>query len=604
MIKRIFLYLFTLILISTSAWATTWYVRPSGGSYGGEDGTAYADAWDGFSNITWGVGGVVAGDTLYIAGSHTEQFDMSEDGSEGNVITIRGDYGGDHATVGAPTSGSWTMIIRGDYVSVINFDSIISKDASIGGRAISISGTNVTVDGCTITGPGSGASNSGAVGIRIDGADSIITNNDISHVNTGINYYAYNATGGFGGTCDSNTLHDLDAPLAGNADCIGISGESPGPHDYSGLVISKNSCSEFTDDGIDLYFGSNIIVEYNKIGPYTTADSGGDGNGIKCGGSPTGGSNVIRYNLIYGLISANQDVAINLNGASNLEIYGNIAYECSRGITGVTTAAKIYNNTFADMSERGIYISGGIATTHYLKNNITDGTDYDIKLGSVMVVEGGFNILKNDSSVSVDGTYNGSGDDLYQTAPGFTNAGNDDYTLALGSAAIDAGADLTATYDDALDPDSTWPDGVATLDQDLFGAGWDIGAFVYDLFISSASPTGPGIGLDTDLNWTNPTGTVTVDVYFEEVSGACDLLIGDRISTGTLITTKDQGAMTIDTSYCWRVDVIHAGGTETGVVYEFTTTGGPPPPPAGLATCVYDASGMTGVYDDQGATVH
>ena len=130
------------------------------------------------------------------------------------------------------------------------------------------------------------------------------------------------------------------------------------------------------------------------------------------------------------------------------------------------------------------------------------------------------------------------------------------------------------------------------------GAADDIGAYEYNLYIYNASPTGTGIGLDADLNWTNPTGTVTVDVYFEEVSGACDLQIGDRISTGTLIATKEQGAMTVDTAYCWRVDVVHAGGTETGTVYEFTTPGGPPPPPAGLSAISYHSLGMTGVYDD------
>jgi len=57
------------------------------------------------------------------------------------------------------------------------------------------------------------------------------------------------------------------------------------------------------------------------------------------------------------------------------------------------------------------------------------------------------------------------------------------------------------------------------------------------------------------------------------------------------------------TEYVYRADVVHAGGTETGVVYEFTTTTGPPAPPAGLAVGVYNSLGLTGVYDAQGATV-
>jgi len=52
------------------------------------------------------------------------------------------------------------------------------------------------------------------------------------------------------------------------------------------------------------------------------------------------------------------------------------------------------------------------------------------------------------------------------TDPSFTAVGSDDFTLASDSPAINAGANLGATYDDALMPSSTWPDGVVTGDQD------------------------------------------------------------------------------------------------------------------------------------------
>jgi hypothetical protein len=34
--------------------------------------------------------------------------------------------------------------------------------------------------------------------------------------------------------------------------------------------------------------------------------------------------------------------------------------------------------------------------------------------------------------------------------------------------------------DDGLNPSSIWPDSVLTLDQDNYGSGWEIGAFVYE----------------------------------------------------------------------------------------------------------------------------
>lgn len=71
--------------------ATDWYVRPISGEYGPpEDGSSYANAFDGFAGITWGVGGVVAGDTLYVCGTFRERLDIGYSGSSGtgNRITI------------------------------------------------------------------------------------------------------------------------------------------------------------------------------------------------------------------------------------------------------------------------------------------------------------------------------------------------------------------------------------------------------------------------------------------------------------------------------------------------------------------------------------
>ena len=101
---------------------TTWYVRPSGGAYGSEDGTAYADAWDGLSNVVWGGAGVVGSDTLYICGEHLPfQMDTFStpagyldipDGSDGDHTIIRGDYAGDAGTIWGAylfSYDSWTL---------------------------------------------------------------------------------------------------------------------------------------------------------------------------------------------------------------------------------------------------------------------------------------------------------------------------------------------------------------------------------------------------------------------------------------------------------------------------------------------------------------
>ncbi len=62
---------------------------------------------------------------------------------------------------------------------------------------------------------------------------------------------------------------------------------------------------------------------------------------------------------------------------------------------------------------------------------------------------------------------------------------NKDFRLQSSSPAIDAGATLGATWDDMINPTiaiSDWPDSISSsdlLDQDLYGSGWEIGAYVY-----------------------------------------------------------------------------------------------------------------------------
>lgn len=110
-----------LIVIHTYlVWGATWYVRPgvhstwnatspahpipTAGVYGSQNGTDWANAWNGLESIVWGSGGVTNGDTLYICGGHiytlsnynytSLQADIPIDPS-GSGCTIRMDYAPD-----------------------------------------------------------------------------------------------------------------------------------------------------------------------------------------------------------------------------------------------------------------------------------------------------------------------------------------------------------------------------------------------------------------------------------------------------------------------------------------------------------------------------
>lgn len=114
--------LILLILVCLPCHATTWYVRPgvfdsNGGSfpcnpvprasvYGSQDGTSYANAWNGLTAIQYGPSAVTNGDTVYVCGTHI--YPMSFTGFtpyqavapiQCSNVTFRLDYATDPGTI-------------------------------------------------------------------------------------------------------------------------------------------------------------------------------------------------------------------------------------------------------------------------------------------------------------------------------------------------------------------------------------------------------------------------------------------------------------------------------------------------------------------------
>jgi len=125
----------------------------------------------------------------------------------------------------------------------------------------------------------------------------------------------------------------------------------------------------------------------------------------------------------------------------------------------ITTAAgsKYYNLT--------IYTSGGdgieLEANAEVKNTV-----FEAVVGSDINENGG-------SATEATNYASATGNPL------FTDAANDDFSLATGSPCIDAGTGLGAAYDDALHLVSEWSDFIVTIDQDAYGAAWEIGAYVF-----------------------------------------------------------------------------------------------------------------------------
>ena len=244
----------------------------------------------------------------------------------------------------------------------------------------------------------------------------------------------------------------------GNTDAINFGNQIT---DYNGSVISNNDVSGFWDDGIDLFYASNVIVRNNIIHDIG-AGSTGDGNGIKCGGvvgAVHSVGNQILRNLVYNINAGSSKCAINANGCENVLVAYNILRDCDYGyLDGALTAnsdndnPQLYNNIIENMTDRGININPGIDTdnrkTATVTNNICDAVNMDIRINDWVNCGGGHNCLVNDANVSESANANYTGtNDLGTTNPLFVDGAGHDFRLLMASPCINAGIDVGLTTD-------------------------------------------------------------------------------------------------------------------------------------------------------------
>jgi hypothetical protein len=84
---------------------TTWYVRPNTSHNATRNGTSYANAWGGWSEIVWGASGVKTGDDLYVCGAHVYATGITVGVHTAVVapVTIRGDLAADPGSISFTT---------------------------------------------------------------------------------------------------------------------------------------------------------------------------------------------------------------------------------------------------------------------------------------------------------------------------------------------------------------------------------------------------------------------------------------------------------------------------------------------------------------------
>jgi len=267
---------------------------------------------------------------------------------------------------------------------------------------------------------------------------------------------------------------------------------------------------------------TNVTIENSKS--YANGMGQPDWRGAGIWADTIGNNLLVQYNLVYG----NNLNGIYLDADSSETVAYNVVYRNGQngaangdGITvngdgRATTGNSVYGNTVYGNLWAGIRVSGASITSGCESNTVENNIAVNTVSGPNLSATGGcensgrngsgnvyaYNAFGPQSSNFIEyglGKYLSSYavfDAAYGTSthslggdPLFTNSDADDFTLQSRSPAIDTGLNLGPTYQLALAPFSVWPSGVATLNENTLGAGWEVGAYVYNTNTSLRPPT-------------------------------------------------------------------------------------------------------------------
>lgn len=278
------------------------------------------------------------------------------------------------------------------------------------GIYISIGSENVIVRNCEIE----GIVDKRIYGVVVRDAHSQILENDIHDVTVQVKINDC-AGKGFPGLVACNTLRKSNTAALDHNDAIQIGNHA----DWLNFLIADNDIFGWQEDAIDAQ-GTGIIIENNHI-----HDAGKATSPIKeaCklwgAGEPTDAPIIFRDNWIHDIDGSGPTIR-----ADNVQVYRNRIHNIAGHGLGVDANADIFHNEIYNCGRRAITVyNDGETITPRIQGNLLDGNEYDLRVLKDCAVKGGFNVLRNDASVTlVDGaTYVGVDDDLYELSEKFVS---------------------------------------------------------------------------------------------------------------------------------------------------------------------------------------
>lgn len=372
------------LLFANSAYATIWYVRPSTGEYGLEDGTSYANAFDGFADHNAACASINDGDTVKIDGTFVGEQLVPCPGSAAGRVTYT--YYDSATPPILDGNGTVTVISSNnlDYWDVVGPITFRNSNTTI----VNIFGgsSNILFDGVTCTGQLTNTSHC------IRGRDMVNweVKNSTVHDNEGSGIVADIGAGAGGGR--SISFHD-NITYNNTYRGIVVTGAISSGDIYFGVSIYGND-SYHNGDGIYLAAvdGFNVydnISHSNEETTYAPAEQYGIGVQQCKNGN-------IYGNIIYSNKSDGIEVWGDSNGpSSRVSTYGNLIYDhvtgTGSGGTGIEYAtqyspyAKVYGNILIG-NNQAFRLSNDTAKSSLFYNN----TLVDNVVGLTLADSGGF----------------------------------------------------------------------------------------------------------------------------------------------------------------------------------------------------------------------
>lgn len=346
------------ISLSTLANASDIFVRPiSGGPYGGDNGTSYNNAYDGFVGVA-----PSAGDTVHVCGefgsadTNNATYGVYHITQSGTSETARIIIDGDCSEWGGPSRATLDPGLLRYGISMLNVDYVTLRNFNLI-RTSSYTATN-------------------SAGIRVGNTTAgneaeYITVEKISiydQVQTNTSYIA----NGVWGYCNYCVFQDMEI--------YGIPTDGMWFHHANGSIlrrlhiydVAKNQTAE--GDCVQITYGSNMLIEDNVFDHSSTEAKNtllisDEGGGVSS-------NNIVRRNIIIQgtngeQTESNASYALNLRSSKTM-VYQNYIYG---GEYGYSTQLNdddgnvIRNNVFAGSSINAIYTQGS-GSSSFLNNTI------------------------------------------------------------------------------------------------------------------------------------------------------------------------------------------------------------------------------------------